>query len=134
MKFRSTSANVPKVKPSFSSKNGTFICFAVLEKLERRLETVKVNILNPPRPGKKLLVVDIDYTIFDLGSSAERPEELARPYLHVFFAACYEYFDLMIWSATSMKWVEIKMRVFKKHSLTDLDVFVGAWRVKQSEL
>lgn len=72
---------------------------------------VKVKVLNPPRPGKKLLVVDIDYTIFDLGSTAERPDELARPYLHEFFASCYEFFDLMIWSATSMRWVEVKMRV-----------------------
>lgn len=72
---------------------------------------VELKILNPPRPGKKLLVVDIDYTIFDLGSSAERAEELARPYLHTFLTACYEFFDLMIWSANSMKWVEVKMRV-----------------------
>lgn len=28
-----------------------------------------------------------DYTIFDLNSSAERPEELARPFLHEFFSA-----------------------------------------------
>lgn len=34
--------------------------------------------MNEPRPGKKLLVIDIDYTIFDLGSSAEQPMELAR--------------------------------------------------------
>lgn len=39
--------------------------------------------------GKKLLVADIDFTIFDLNSSAERPEELARPFLHQFFAAAY---------------------------------------------
>ena len=83
----------------------------VQEKLQKRLDTVQVRILNPPRPGKKLLVIDIDYTIFDLGSTAERVEELARPYLHFFLAACYEHFDLMIWSATSMKWVEMKMRV-----------------------
>jgi hypothetical protein len=29
---------------------------------------------------------DIDYTLFDLNSTAERPEELARPYLHEFLA------------------------------------------------
>lgn len=34
--------------------------------------------MNEPRPGKKCLVLDIDYTLFDLGSSAERAEELAR--------------------------------------------------------
>lgn len=54
-------------------------------------------MLNTPRPGKKLLVADIDYTIFDLNSSAERPDELARPYLHQFFAAAYADYDIVIW-------------------------------------
>ncbi|GMH45984.1 hypothetical protein BSKO_13948 [Bryopsis sp. KO-2023] len=80
------------------------------EKLKRRVESVEVKIMNPPREGKKLLVLDIDYTIFDLGGSAERPEELARPYLHEFMTACYQHYDLVIWSATSMKWVEVKMK------------------------
>lgn len=100
---------------SFRSRTALSMHMPVLilfqEKLHRRIERVKVEILNPPRKGKKLLVLDIDYTIFDLGSSAENPQELARPYLHDFMAACYENFDLMIWSATSMKWVEVKMRV-----------------------
>lgn len=39
------------------------------EKLQRRIASVEVKLLNPPRPGKKCLVVDIDYTIFDLGTS-----------------------------------------------------------------
>lgn len=72
---------------------------------------MEVKVLNPPRRGKHLLVLDIDYTIFDLDSSAERPDELARPYLHQFLTAAYNHFDLMIWSATSMKWVEVKMKV-----------------------
>lgn len=58
--------------------------------------------------GKKCLVLDIDYTLFDLNSSAERPDELARPYLHEFLTACYEYYDILIWSATNMKWVEVR--------------------------
>jgi ubiquitin-like domain-containing CTD phosphatase 1 len=57
--------------------------------------------------GKKCLVLDIDYTLFDLNSSAEHPDELARPYLHEFLTACYEYYDIIIWSATNMKWVEV---------------------------
>lgn len=57
--------------------------------------------------GKKCLVLDIDYTLFDLNSSAERPDELARPYLHDFLTACYEFYDIIIWSATNMKWVEV---------------------------
>lgn len=40
---------------------------------------MEVKILNAPRLNKKCLVLDIDYTLFDLGSNAERPEELARP-------------------------------------------------------
>lgn len=59
--------------------------------------------------GKKCLVLDIDYTLFDLNSSAEHPDELARPYLHEFLTACYEYYDIIIWSATNMKWVEVRM-------------------------
>jgi hypothetical protein len=54
------------------------------------------------------LVLDIDYTLFDLNSSAERPDELARPYLHEFLSACYEFYDIIIWSATNMKWVEVR--------------------------
>lgn len=56
------------------------------EKLRRWVAAVDVQLLNPPRPGKKCLVLDIDYTLFDLGSSAERAEELARPHLHQFLA------------------------------------------------
>lgn len=69
-----------------------------------------------PAAGKKCLVLDIDYTLFDLNSSAEHPDELARPYLHEFLTACYEHYDIIIWSATNMKWVEVRSR--QPHSET----------------
>lgn len=47
-------------------------------------------MLNDPRPGKKLLVLDIDYTLFDHRSVAESGEELMRPYLHDFLESAYE--------------------------------------------
>lgn len=65
----------------------------------------------PAFAGKKCLVLDIDYTLFDLNSSAERPDELARPYLHEFLSACYEFYDIIIWSATNMKWVEVRRHI-----------------------
>lgn len=47
-------------------------------------------MINDPRPGKKLLVLDIDYTLFDHRSAAESGIELMRPYLHDFLESAYE--------------------------------------------
>ncbi|PSS02887.1 Ubiquitin-like domain-containing CTD phosphatase [Actinidia chinensis var. chinensis] len=79
------------------------------QKLRRRINQYKIELRNPCREGKKLLVLDIDYTLFDHRSTAENPLELMRPYLHEFLTAVYAEYDIIIWSATSMKWVEIKM-------------------------
>ncbi len=35
-----------------------------LAKIQRRVKEYKIQELNAPRPGKKLLVLDIDYTLF----------------------------------------------------------------------
>ena len=43
---------------------------AMQERLRKRIENAKIKIINPPRPGKKVVVLDIDYTIFDLNSTA----------------------------------------------------------------
>ncbi|CAI9103798.1 OLC1v1002356C1 [Oldenlandia corymbosa var. corymbosa] len=80
------------------------------QKLRRRIEQCKIELRNPCREGKKLLVLDIDYTLFDHRSTAENPLELMRPYLHEFLTAAYAEYDIIIWSATSMKWVELKMK------------------------
>eukprot|EP01112_Ceratiomyxa_fruticulosa_P006655 TRINITY_DN1750_c0_g1_i1.p1 TRINITY_DN1750_c0_g1~~TRINITY_DN1750_c0_g1_i1.p1 ORF type:complete len:325 (-),score=56.76 TRINITY_DN1750_c0_g1_i1:58-1032(-) len=79
-------------------------------KIRNRIAKYKPLLLNPPRPGKKLLVLDIDYTLFDHRSTVERASELMRPYLHEFLEASYQHYDIMIWSATSMKWIELKMK------------------------
>jgi NLI interacting factor-like phosphatase. len=50
----------------------------------------QIDILNEPRPGKKLLVLDIDYTLFDHRSAAEQGYELMRPYLHEFLTSAYK--------------------------------------------
>jgi len=84
-----------------------------LAKIAQRVREYNLNVLNPSRPDKKLLVLDIDYTIFDNGTPASSGEELMRPGLHEFLTAAYEHYDIAIWSATSMKWIVEKMRVLK---------------------
>lgn len=75
-----------------------------LAKVNKRVREYEITELNPPREGKKLLVLDIDYTLFDHRSPAETGAELMRPYLHEFLESAYEDYDIVIWSATSMRW------------------------------
>ena len=82
-----------------------------LVKLRRRIDAAKHRPLRAPRPGAKLLVLDIDYTLYDHVSTASNLEELMRPHLHDFLARSYAAnYDIIIWSATSMRWVERKMQ------------------------
>jgi len=82
-----------------------------LEKVEKRVQSYEVKVKNEPREGKKLLVLDIDYTLFDHRSPAENGTELMRPFLHEFLTSAYEDYDIVIWSATNMKWIEEKMKL-----------------------
>lgn len=82
-----------------------------LTKINKRVREYEINELNPAREGKKLLVLDIDYTLFDHRSAAETGAELMRPFLHEFLESAYEDYDIVIWSATSMKWIVEKMRL-----------------------
>jgi ubiquitin-like domain-containing CTD phosphatase 1 len=82
----------------------------VQEKLQRRIKAAIIKEINPPRPGKKAAVFDIDYTFFALDSKSENPLDLARPFLHGLFTAIYPFYDIIIWSATSMKWIDVKLK------------------------
>jgi len=84
-------------------------------KLERRIAQTSIRLRSASRPGKKLLVLDIDYTLFDHRSVGQNGDELMRPYLHEFLASSYEHYDIAIWSATSMKWIDEKMRLLRVH-------------------
>lgn len=78
-------------------------------KIARRVQHYNINMISQPRPNKKLLVLDIDYTLFDHRSTAQTAAELMRPYLHEFLTSAYKDYDIVIWSATSMKYIEAKM-------------------------
>ncbi|KII88126.1 hypothetical protein PLICRDRAFT_612640 [Plicaturopsis crispa FD-325 SS-3] len=71
-----------------------------------------LHVINPLRDGKKLLVLDLDYTILDtkpLTTGALPPSECARPGLHAFLEAVYPWYDICIWSQTSWIWLETKL-------------------------
>jgi ubiquitin-like domain-containing CTD phosphatase 1 len=82
----------------------------VQERLRRRVAAAVIKTHNPPRPGKKCLCVDIDYTFFSLDAFSENAADLLRPHLHELFAAAYAHYDIVIWSATGMKWIDVKLR------------------------
>eukprot|EP01107_Rhizomastix_libera_P003405 TRINITY_DN16021_c0_g1_i1.p1 TRINITY_DN16021_c0_g1~~TRINITY_DN16021_c0_g1_i1.p1 ORF type:complete len:311 (+),score=78.20 TRINITY_DN16021_c0_g1_i1:3-935(+) len=85
----------------------------LLQKVANRIKSYKPKILDGMREGKKLLVLDIDYTLFDHRSAAENVLQLARPFLHEFLESAYQDYDIVIWSATSMSWIELKMKELK---------------------
>ncbi|KAJ6525503.1 HAD subfamily IIID h [Mycena vulgaris] len=83
-----------------------------IRKVKEATSALNVNIIHPLREGKKLLVLDIDYTILDtkpLTSGSLPPAECARPRLHEFLEAIYPYYDICIWSQTSWIWLETKL-------------------------
>ncbi|PPQ93229.1 hypothetical protein CVT25_015227 [Psilocybe cyanescens] len=83
-----------------------------IRKVHEAIKNLSVNIIHPLRKGKKLLVLDIDYTILDtkpLTSGSLPPAECARPGLHEFLEAIYPYYDICIWSQTSWIWLETKL-------------------------
>jgi ubiquitin-like domain-containing CTD phosphatase 1 len=83
-----------------------------IRKVKEATENLKIDIIHPLRPGKKLLVLDIDYTILDtkpLTSGSLPPAECARPRLHEFLEAIYPHYDICIWSQTSWIWLETKL-------------------------
>jgi len=83
-----------------------------LRKVREFSKKLQLNMIHPVREGKRLLVLDIDYTILDtkpLTSGALPPAECARPGLHAFLELIYPHYDICIWSQTSWVWIETKL-------------------------
>jgi HAD-superfamily hydrolase (TIGR02245 family) len=80
--------------------------------LMQHSRSVKVHIISASRPGKKLLVLDLDHTILDFESSPDCGipfDRMKRPYLDEFLERVYKEYDICIWSQTRWQWVEIKL-------------------------
>ncbi|KAG7092885.1 hypothetical protein E1B28_009195 [Marasmius oreades] len=83
-----------------------------IRKVKEATDKLNLNIIHPLREGKRLLVLDLDYTILDtkpLTSGSLPPAECARPGLHEFLEAVYPHYDICIWSQTSWVWLETKL-------------------------
>lgn len=77
--------------------------------------------MNPPRPGRPLLVLDLDHTLLDFSKTLlqnstheSAPGEgvaaaMKRPHMDAFLTQCYQHYDLVVWSQTSWRWLETKL-------------------------
>ncbi|KAJ2345861.1 hypothetical protein GGH91_002391 [Coemansia sp. RSA 2671] len=79
------------------------------ERLRRLVAETEVRVLNAPRPGRKLVVLDLDYTLLDCKNVTGNVADMARPGLHEFLAAVYPHYDLIVWSQTRWHIVESKI-------------------------
>jgi len=71
-----------------------------------------ITLMNGLREHKKLCVLDLDYTLFDIGdmkTSTGHITHLKRPYLDDFLARVFVHYDIAIWSQTSWRWLEVKL-------------------------
>lgn len=100
------------------------------DNLQKFTESTDVHIIHPPRISpdnthKPLLVLDLDHTLLDFSSKALRENgasamdigqsddavanRLKRPYMDEFLTWTYKYYDLVVWSQTSWRWLEVKL-------------------------
>jgi len=93
--------------------------------LQKFTEKTEVHLINQPRPNKPLLVLDLDHTLLDFSSSHLRDHgssaalignaddnvanHLKRPHMDDFLQWTYKYYDLVVWSQTSWRWLEVKL-------------------------
>lgn len=88
------------------------------ESLKKFTETTVIHIMNEPRQGKPLMVLDLDHTLLDFSSKSilrdtsihgESAAKMKRPYMDEFLTAAYRCYDLVVWSQTSWRWLETKL-------------------------
>ncbi|KAJ2665730.1 hypothetical protein IW148_001489 [Coemansia sp. RSA 1199] len=73
--------------------------------------TAEMQIINAPRVGRKLVVLDLDYTLLDCNLRSGDVVGMARPGLHEFLSAIYPHYDIIVWSQTRWPALECKITV-----------------------
>jgi len=101
------------------------------ENLQKFTESTNIYVMNEPRPGKPLMVLDLDHTLLDfcrrtversangnsdgsvnsnsILSTNDTIERMKRPYMDEFLSRVYPFYDLVVWSQTSWRWLETKL-------------------------
>jgi len=87
------------------------------ENLRKFTESTEIHVMNEPRQGKPLLVLDLDHTLLDFSSRAllhssattSVAASMKRPYMDQFLAQVYPFYDMVVWSQTSWRWLETKL-------------------------
>lgn len=114
-----TTLNIPRVR---SSLNFSIFVYSSVEdmvqydlqrenkaKLQSMCQKIKIELLHQLDHGKKLLVLDLDRTLFDHKSQATHIGQLMRPGLHEFLVAMSEHYNIAIWSQSSWRRLEMKL-------------------------
>merc|ERR1719410_1855542 len=86
------------------------------ENLKNFTESTVVHVMNEPRDGKPLLVLDLDHTLLDFSSKqlqhsnfSNSSSNMKRPHMDTFLTNVYRHYDLVVWSQTSWRWLETKL-------------------------
>jgi ubiquitin-like domain-containing CTD phosphatase 1 len=78
-------------------------------KLQKRIKSAEILIMTQPRPGSKLLVLDLDYTLWDHKSPLS-PVESKRPFADEMMSAAYAAgYDIVMWSQTARWAIDAKI-------------------------
>jgi len=83
----------------------------IMEKLRESIANTEISsrMMNDPRPNFPLLVLDLDHTLLDFDSKSSNFQKMKRPFMQEFLSLVYKDYDIVIWSQTSWKWLEIKL-------------------------
>ena len=85
------------------------------QNLKKFTESTQLHIMNEPRPGKPLLVLDLDHTLLDFSSKTLQRDStthqvgagmaavMKRPFMDEFLVSAYKNYDLVVWSQTSWR-------------------------------